>query len=105
MLRIFVLVLLALPAAALSQTGHEHHSKPAKHVATAPAAAPRTTAPVAKAQSVTRIERYQRFTPDEPLKDWREVNDTVRNIGGWKAYAQEAARAQQHEKAAKEKKP
>jgi hypothetical protein len=36
---------------------------------------------------------YRRFTFDEPLADWRTVNDTVRAIGGWKAYAQEAARA------------
>jgi hypothetical protein len=28
---------------------------------------------------------------DEPVGDWRAANDTVGRIGGWRAYAREAA--------------
>lgn len=30
---------------------------------------------------------------DEPLGDWRAANDTVGRVGGWRAYAREAAQA------------
>lgn len=36
------------------------------------------------------LEGYQRFT-DEATKPWREVNEAVREAGGWRAYAREAA--------------
>lgn len=101
MLRIFVL-LAALPLAAVAQTRHEHHqhSKPA-------AVAPDKTAPAkpARADTGATLSRYQRFTPDEPLKDWRAVNDTVRSIGGWQVYGLEAARAIEAEKKAAGAKP
>jgi hypothetical protein len=34
------------------------------------------------------FEGYRAFT-DEPVRPWRETNDTVGRIGGWKAYARE----------------
>lgn len=37
---------------------------------------------------------YQRFTFDEPLANWRATNDTVRAIGGWRAYLKEVQDAQ-----------
>lgn len=42
-------------------------------------------------QSVYRsaFEGYRPFA-DEPVRSWRETNDTVGRIGGWKAYAREA---------------
>ena len=36
------------------------------------------------------LSRYKRFE-DPPVLPWREANDTVGRIGGWKAYAQEKA--------------
>jgi len=33
---------------------------------------------------------YRRYG-DEPLVPWKQANDVVGRIGGWKAYAQEAA--------------
>lgn len=33
---------------------------------------------------------YRRLSDDEPLS-WREANDTVGRIGGWRAYAREAS--------------
>lgn len=35
--------------------------------------------------------RYQRLSADEPV-GWREANDKVGRIGGWRAYAREAQR-------------
>ncbi|WP_157264206.1 hypothetical protein [Azohydromonas aeria] len=42
-------------------------------------------------QSVYRsaFEGYRPFA-DEPVRSWRETNDTVGRIGGWRAYAREA---------------
>jgi hypothetical protein len=34
------------------------------------------------------FEGYRAFA-DEPVRSWRETNDTVGRIGGWKAYARE----------------
>lgn len=33
---------------------------------------------------------YQRYE-DQPVQPWKESNDTVGRIGGWKAYAREAS--------------
>ena len=35
--------------------------------------------------------QYRRLT-DEPVGSWRDANDTVTRIGGWRVYAREAAR-------------
>jgi hypothetical protein len=35
---------------------------------------------------------YQAFN-DQPVAPWRATNDTVEKIGGWRAYAKEAAQA------------
>lgn len=40
------------------------------------------------------LTQYRRLDPETPLVDWRKANDTVRQIGGWRAYAREAAAAQ-----------
>lgn len=45
------------------------------------------------------FEGYRRFA-DEPVADWRTLNDTVGRIGGWQAYAREAAAAAQAASAA-----
>jgi hypothetical protein len=38
------------------------------------------------------FERYRRFD-DQPPSSWREANDTVGRIGGWRAYGREAQQA------------
>lgn len=54
-----------------------------------PSAAPRMSevAPVGF-QSV--LEGYKPYT-DEEIVNWKAANDTVAQIGGWRAYAREAA--------------
>lgn len=47
-------------------------------------------APVAPLQYRSAFGGYRRFA-DEPLRSWREVNETVGRIGGWKVYAREAS--------------
>lgn len=37
----------------------------------------------------TPFETYQGWR-DEPLQDWREVNDRVGEIGGWRTYLRES---------------
>ena len=63
--------------------------------ALAPAAAPAGSTPPAPqeraiaAQAPSAFDGYRRFA-DSPPRDWREANDTVGRIGGWRAYAREA---------------
>ncbi|NML16933.1 hypothetical protein [Azohydromonas caseinilytica] len=54
-------------------------------------AAAQGSATPAAPQSVYRsaFEGYRPFA-DEPVRSWRETNDTVGRIGGWKTYAREA---------------
>jgi hypothetical protein len=58
-------------------------------VACCPAVAQPSAAP-APYQSV--FDSYQPFA-DEKLAPWKESNDTVGKVGGWRAYAREAAGA------------
>jgi hypothetical protein len=53
--------------------------------------APAQTAPSASAIPPYRsaMEGYRRFTDEKPAP-WKESNDTVGRIGGWRAYAKEA---------------
>ncbi|QKO20538.1 hypothetical protein [Rhodoferax sp. BAB1] len=39
------------------------------------------------------LRGYQTYT-DQPVQSWREVNDTVGRIGGWRTYAKEARTAE-----------
>lgn len=70
-----VSALLALPAMAQNNT-----SAPAPQIVAAPAPLPYTSA----------LQGYQPFA-DEKVRSWKESNDTVGKIGGWRAYAKEAA--------------
>jgi hypothetical protein len=38
------------------------------------------------------LSRYRRYA-EQPVGSWREVNETVNRIGGWRAYAREANEA------------
>jgi hypothetical protein len=49
-------------------------------------------------QPAARLEYRSAFEGYRPhgetdLKDWRSANDTVRDVGGWRTYAREAADA------------
>lgn len=41
-------------------------------------------------QTSSPFETYRRYR-DEPVGDWRKANEQVGQIGGWRAYAREAA--------------
>ncbi len=74
---------LALPffaANAFAQTPHAHAAMPEAKPGAASASALRY-------ESV--FARYRSYR-DEKTGSWRESNDTVDRIGGWRAYAKEA---------------
>lgn len=50
------------------------------------------SAPVPSALHRPALREYRRIT-DNPAVPWREANDQVERIGGWRAYAREAAAA------------
>lgn len=73
-----------------------HHRLSALGLAvTAALAAPAAGAqPAAQASTPTTsfrsaLEGYQSFS-DQQVAPWREMNDTVGRIGGWRSYAREA---------------
>ena len=78
MTKLFTAVLAALlPATALAQT------------------APRTDPLDAKAAAAPLVYRsaftgYKKLAAEPPPVAWREANDAVERIGGWRAYAREA---------------
>ncbi len=45
--------------------------------------------PPTKLQYTSSLSAYQGYA-DEPVQSWREANDRVERIGGWKAYAKES---------------
>ena len=49
--------------------------------------------PVARAVHQSSFAAYRGFA-DQEVKDWRESNDNVGRIGGWRAYARESLVAQ-----------
>lgn len=58
-------------------------------------AAQAQTAPAAPAAPPawrSALDGYQPFS-DEKTLPWRQANDTVQSVGGWRAYAREAAQA------------
>lgn len=59
--------------------------------ATAQPSAPKpTTAEPGAGLYRSAFSAYRRYG-DEPVVPWKQANDVVGRIGGWKAYAQEAA--------------
>lgn len=47
------------------------------------------TSSVSTLQYSSAISGYQGYK-DQPVNSWKEVNDTVGKVGGWKVYAKEA---------------
>ncbi len=46
-------------------------------------------APVPPLVHESSLAQYRKFS-DEPVISWREANETVNRIGGWRAYSREA---------------
>ncbi len=66
------------------------------HAQPMPGAVP--TAPVSSASTATPLQYFSIFTQYQPFKEqpllpWREANDAVEKIGGWRFYAKEAQQA------------
>lgn len=58
--------------------------------ASGPIAAPAAVRAVSGAETYrSALEGYQPFT-EEKVLPWKETNDTVGRVGGWKVYAREA---------------
>ncbi len=49
--------------------------------------------PPTKLQYTSVLATYQGYT-DQTVQSWREANDRVGRIGGWRTYAKEAATGQ-----------
>jgi hypothetical protein len=49
--------------------------------------------PPTKLQYTSALSSYQGYA-DQAVQSWREANDRVGRIGGWRAYAKEAATGQ-----------
>lgn len=78
-----VLAVLLMPAAAAAQ------DRPAARAEARPATDPgAATAPLVHRSALSSYRRSG--GEDPPATAWREANDTVGRIGGWRAYAREA---------------
>lgn len=77
------------------------HLLPARWLAALPALAaltalaesgPPSTEPTSATTALpyqSAFDTYQRYKDDKPA-DWKQANDTVRQRGGWRAYAKES---------------
>ncbi len=85
----------SVPLAVNAQQAARHDHRPAAvalpSAATTQVPVISTLASVPQPQSM--FDRYRRFDADTPLLDWVSANKTVQQIGGWRAYAREAAAA------------
>lgn len=67
------------------------HAQPVPAVPASAGNAPAAVAPPVAFQSA--LEGYKPYT-DEKIVNWKEANDAVARIGGWRAYAKEASRTE-----------
>ncbi|WP_295636959.1 hypothetical protein [uncultured Methylibium sp.] len=82
---------LSLTVAAAAQAGHE-----------APAAGRASPLDAtADVPAVTYDSAFARYRPhaDQALRPWKDANDNVGRIGGWRSYAREAAQEEPAPKA------
>jgi len=90
------LVSLVAPLAANAQAqahahAHAHAQTPQARQATNLRADPlNAQASIPPLLHESAFTQYRRLT-DVPVGSWRDANDTVNRIGGWRAYAREAA--------------
>ena len=61
-----------------------------------PVATPVAVMPTGNALALRYYSAFSRYKPyrDEKATPWREANDTVTQIGGWRAYAKEAQQSE-----------
>ena len=76
--------LVAATSALLAGISHAQHD----HAATATLAPASVSSPTAL-KFDSALSRYKPMT-DQKLGSWREANDTVTRIGGWRTYLKEA---------------
>ncbi|MBL8339901.1 MAG: hypothetical protein JNL30_00415 [Rubrivivax sp.] len=87
-------------AAPAARNGHASHQAPNTHAAhtahAAHAAHPARAADPLDARAAvppathkSSLAAYRRYA-DQPVGSWREINETVNRVGGWRAYAREA---------------
>lgn len=89
-----VLIAAALVGSALAGPARAQPTTPPASKLSAPAVHTNGTAPSMAASGSSAnyrsaFEGYRAFT-EQPVTNWRQSNDLVRQIGGWQAYAQEA---------------
>ena len=53
------------------------------------AAEEKTAAEPARPALAAPFDQYQNFR-DEPVRDWRQANDRVNEVGGWRTYLRES---------------
>ena len=77
----------APPDALASTVPAAHAATPSANAASARQAASGTAFRLSHRSAFSGYTRHS----DTPVGPWREVNDTVQRVGGWRAYAREAA--------------
>jgi hypothetical protein len=91
--RLLPATLLAMAASVGAQTSVPARLDPSSPAASVPAAAYRSA-----------LSGYQRYQ-EQPASSWKEANDTVNRIGGWRVYAREASQSAAPSAAASAAKP
>ena len=81
MLRASLALLVAAASPGSTQPAARNRPDPADPSAVVPPAKPPSS-----------LTQYRRFG-EQPVGSWREANETVNRIGGWRAYAREASQA------------
>ena len=84
--RVTALLLCIYAASSGAQASHDHAAMLAARPASAAPPAASASATLAYESVFTRYKSYR----DEKTGSWREANETVDRIGGWRAYAKEA---------------
>ena len=84
--RAAALTLSLFAVSAFAQSPHNHAAMAPAKPAPAVIVAPPATNALGYESVFARYKSYR----DEKTGSWREANDTVERIGGWRAYAKEA---------------
>ena len=82
-----LVLLSALPALVLAQAVPASATPPAAPASSAAASRP------APPEYRSAFEGYQPYT-DEKMRSWKEANDNVGRIGGWRNYSREKSQSQ-----------
>ncbi len=79
-----LLVVVPIAYSASAAAPHQHGAR---------TSVPTTVQPPPSSRLAPKPEQqaYRQFNANEPMLDWRLANERVAQIGGWRAYAKEAA--------------